>query len=156
MPQIRDEPGPRYASLLQLLQTADTIWNASRLFFAQWDLSPSQFNILNLLNREGPGLTQIELSRELIMHRSNVTGLVDRLEQRKLVERKASQQDRRIWTIVLTGEGRKLTRQILPAYYKIIEELWGDTPPKKAAAIAREMEHLRTQAILITDRFSES
>ena len=155
MPQASHGPGPRYAPLLQLLQTAETIWNASRLFFAQWDLSPSQFNVLNLLNREGPGLTQIELSRELIMHRSNITGLIDRLEQRQLVERKASSKDRRIWTIALTAEGRKFLRQILPHYYRIIEELWGDTPPKKAEELARELEHLRTQAAVVTGRFSE-
>ena len=70
----------RYRALLQLLRTSDTVWNASRLFFARWDLGPSQFNVLNLLHGVA-GLSQTELSRELIMHRSNVTGLVDRLEQ---------------------------------------------------------------------------
>src|SRR6266496_1133102 len=42
-------PGPRYQALLQLLRTAEALWNASRNFFARWDLSPSQFNVLNLL-----------------------------------------------------------------------------------------------------------
>src|SRR5438874_74225 len=37
-------PGPRYQALLQLLRTAEALWNASRNFFARWDLSPSQFN----------------------------------------------------------------------------------------------------------------
>src|SRR5687768_9528186 len=81
-------PGPRYASLLQVLRTAETVWNASRVFFGRWDISPSQFNVLNLL-RGSEGISQIELSTLLIMHRSNVTGLVDRLEERKLVKRQA-------------------------------------------------------------------
>ena len=68
-------PGPRYRALLQLLRTAETLWNASRLFFVRWDLSPSQFNVLNLLYDQPDGCTQIGLSRSLIMHRSNVTGL---------------------------------------------------------------------------------
>src|SRR5439155_27087571 len=37
-------PGPRYRALLQLLRTAETLWNSSRLFFVRWELSPSQFN----------------------------------------------------------------------------------------------------------------
>ena len=86
---------PRYQALLQLLRTADTIWNASRAFFDRWDLGPSQFNVLNLLRLHPDGLSQSELSRELIMHRSNVTGLVDRLERRSLVERKDAAGDRR-------------------------------------------------------------
>ena len=42
----------RYQALLQLLRTADTVWNSSRVFFARWDISPSQFNVLNLLRGE--------------------------------------------------------------------------------------------------------
>ncbi len=43
------KPGPHYEALLQLLRTSESIWNASRVFFGRWDLSPSQFNILNVL-----------------------------------------------------------------------------------------------------------
>ena len=90
-------PGPRYRALLQLLRTAEALWNASRVFFARWDLSPSQFNILNLLCGRPGGCTQSELSHSLIMHRSNVTGLVDRLEARGLVQRRDSAKDRRAY-----------------------------------------------------------
>ena len=149
MPPINSGPGPRYAALLQLLRTAETIWNASRLFFAEWDLSPSQFNILNLLRRDGSGLTQVELSRELIMHRSNVTGLVDRLASRRLVERNASQQDRRVWRVRLTPAGEGLVAKILPEYYHLAEELWGTSTPAQAEKMARELAALETEATLI-------
>ena len=66
-------PGPRYAALIQLLRTAEELWNASRVFFARWELSPSQFNLLNVLTEFPDGCTQSDLSRQLIMHRSNVT-----------------------------------------------------------------------------------
>ena len=52
-------PGPRYAALLQLLRTAENLWNSSRVFLGRWDLSPSQFNVLNLLRDEPGGLSQI-------------------------------------------------------------------------------------------------
>ena len=85
----------RYEALLELLKTAESLWNASRVFFAKWDLSPSQFNVLNLLHLQPDGCSQVELSRQLIMHRSNVTGLVDRLEDRGLVKRTSLPSDRR-------------------------------------------------------------
>src|SRR5438552_12390052 len=91
-------PGPRYQALLQLLRTADTLWNASRVFFARWNLSPSQFNVLNLLYDHPKGLSQIELGRLLVMHRSNVTGLIDRLEARGLVGRRDNSSDRRAFS----------------------------------------------------------
>ena len=44
-----DESHPGYQALMELLRTADTLWNTSRVFFERWNLSPSQFNVLNLL-----------------------------------------------------------------------------------------------------------
>lgn len=138
--------GPRYRPLLQLLRTAETVWNASRIFFLKWDLTPSQFNILNLLRGSTKGLTQIELSRELITHRSNVTGLVDRLVKRRLVQRQTNPNDRRVWRITLTNSGIELIHEILPDYYRHIEELWGGTPAARATRLAKELEQLTRRA----------
>ena len=117
--------GPRYDALMQLLRTADTIWNSSRMLFDRWEISPSQFNILNLLYNKPAGLSQVELSRALIMHRSNVTGLVDRLEARDLVKRSDIPGDRRAYRVSLTVAGKKLVSQILPEYFTAAEALWG-------------------------------
>src|SRR5207247_8634507 len=121
-------PGPRYRALLQLLRTAETLWNVSRLFFARWDLSPSQFNILNLLCDRPDGCTQIELSRLLIMHRSNVTGLVDRLGARGLVQRRDRAHDRRVYRLTLADAGEKRAQPILPGYYAAADEATGPLP----------------------------
>ena len=137
-------PGPRYAALIQLLRTAEELWNASRVFFARWDLSPSQFNLLNVLTDFPDGCTQSDLSRQLIMHRSNVTGLVDRLEERGLVTRKESTTDRRAWLVVLTPAARKLLAEISPHYYAAAEQVWG----KLSAARA---EKLLTELAVISD-----
>ena len=123
-----------------LLRTAETLWNASRIFFARWELSPSQFNVLNLLYDQPGGCSQIELSRQLIMHRSNVTGLVDRLESRRLLKRKDNANDRRAFNVLLTPEGRKLIRQILPHYYQSAEEVWSGMTAARAKKLAAELE----------------
>src|SRR6058998_3128619 len=125
------QPGPRYQALLELLRTAETLWNASRVFFTRWDLSPSQFNVLNLLYDQPQGCSQIELGRLLVMHRSNVTGLVDRLEARGLVRRRDHSTDRRAFNVLLTPAGKQLIRQIQPHYHKAAEEVWGHLPIKR-------------------------
>src|SRR5581483_6626895 len=141
-----DKPGPRYQALIELLRTAETLWNASRVFFARWDLSPSQFNILNLLYEQPGGCTQIELSRQLIMHRSNVTGLVDRLEARGLLQRQDSLTDRRAFIVVLTSTGRKLIRQILPHYYQASETVWGALSIERANQLVSELTVISSTA----------
>ncbi len=151
-----DLPGPRYQALIELLRTAETLWNASRIFFDRWDLSPSQFNILNLLYEQPDGCTQIELSRQLIMHRSNVTGLVDRLEARGLLQRQDSQTDRRAFIVVLTPVGRKLIRKILPDYYQAAETVWGGVTTERAKQLVSELTAISSTAERIAGQDKKS
>jgi DNA-binding MarR family transcriptional regulator len=142
-------PGPRYEPLLQLLRTAETLWSVSRVFFDRWEISPSQFNVLNLASLNPEGLTQTELSRKLIMHRSNITGLVDRLEERALVRRRSEPGDRRAWRVSLTKKGERLVAEIQPEYYRLAEEAWGTIPPAEAERIASDLAKLSEQAVVL-------
>ena len=140
--EFTDIPGPRYVALLELLRTAETLWHASREFFARWNLSPSQFNILNLLRVAAEGCTQVDLSRQLIMHRSNVTGLVDRLEARGLLKRTESPGDRRAHRVILTATGRRLVEKILPDYHRAADTIWGSFPLARTARLVEDLKRL--------------
>ena len=141
-----DEDHPGYRALMELLHTADTVWNASRVFFERWDLSPSQFNVLNLLRFNPAGLSQTDLSRQLIMHRSNVTGLVDRLEKRGLVARREVAADRRAYSVVLTATGARLLGDILPQYYQDAARVWGHLPARRAAELIADLQKVARNA----------
>lgn len=146
MSRHRISPGPRYGALMQLLRTAEGLWEASRVFFAEWELSPSQFNVLNLLRDAAEGVSQTDLSRELIMHRSNLTGLIDRLEKRDLVKRVADPNDRRVKRVMLTPTGRALIKKVLPHYYQAAETVLGHLSPAKADRLARDLEQISGNA----------
>ena len=140
------EDHPGYRALMELLRTADTVWNASRAFFERWDLSPSQFNVLNLLHLNPAGLSQTDLSRQLIMHRSNLTGLVDRLEKRGLVARREVATDRRAYSVVLTAAGARLLRDILPRYYEDATRVWDRLPVRRAAELVADLQQVARNA----------
>ncbi len=142
----------RYEALLQLLRTADTVWNASHEFFERWALSPSQFNVLNLVRLHPEGLSQTELSAELLMHRSNVTGLVDRLEQRELLRREAAAGDRRAYRIVLTRAGSELLEEILPDYHSSAERVWEGLSRSRAARMIQDLQQAARNAQRIAER----
>ena len=141
-----NEAHPGYRALMELLRTADTVWNASRAFFERWDLSPSQFNVLNLLQLNPGGLSQTDLSRQLIMHRSNLTGLVDRLEKRGLVARREVAADRRAYNVVLTPAGTRLLRDILPRYYEEAARVWDHLPVRRAAELITDLQQVARNA----------
>jgi len=143
------QPSVRYAAVLRLLQAADTLWSASRDFFARWDLSPSEFNVLNVLDGREEGLSQTELSRELLMHRSNLTGLVDRLEQRRLVVRRDVAGDRRAYCVVLTAPGTALLRRVLPHYHQAAEAVAAHLSPARATELERDLQGIVENARLV-------
>lgn len=136
----------QYEALLQLLRTTDTLWNSSRLLFARWDISPAQFNVLNLLSDEVRGLTQSQLGKALLTHRSNVTGLVGRLEKRSLVKRSVDLGDQRAWRVVLTSDGRKLLRSVLPIYYEAARRVGGGISEHQTEAVLGILQQLERNA----------
>jgi DNA-binding MarR family transcriptional regulator len=142
-------PSSRYQALLQLLRAADGIWNASRVFFQEWDLSPSQFNVLNLLESTPGGLSQSDLGRQLITHRSNVTGLVDRLEKRGLVQRKEVATDRRAYRVVITRKGCALLHKIFPLYYEKADHVWGSVSSGQISELLTALDQVARNAATV-------
>ncbi|QKW11195.1 MarR family transcriptional regulator [Streptomyces sp. NA04227] len=68
-------------------------------------LTSTQANTLGVLSRGTA--TMRELATALSCDASNVTGVVDRLERRGLVNREPSPTDRRVKHVLLTDEGRR-------------------------------------------------
>lgn len=74
------------------------------------DLHPGQANVLRLLSEPR---TMGELAGGMHCDNSNITGIVDRLEERGLVERQAADNDRRIKRIALTRAGKRLREEFI-------------------------------------------
>jgi DNA-binding MarR family transcriptional regulator len=79
---------------------------------AEFRLSPPQVHALRVLSPEQP-LPLGRLACALGCDASNVTGIVDRLERRGLIERRPSQRDRRVKVLVITAEGAQVRRQLM-------------------------------------------
>ena len=75
------------------------------------NLSPPDAGILRLL-RIAAGISQQELSTKLKIHPSRLVAILDNLEQRKLVERKPHSEDRRLYSLHLTDQGREILELI--------------------------------------------
>jgi DNA-binding MarR family transcriptional regulator len=84
------------------------------------------YDVLWALERSGDGRRRMhELADLVVLSRSNLTRLVDRLEKARLVRRVASEDDRRGAYAEITAEGRKLRRRMWPVYSAAIDELFG-------------------------------
>jgi DNA-binding MarR family transcriptional regulator len=72
-------------------------------------LHPGQAIVVRLLAEPRP---MGELAEAMHCDNSNITGIVDRLEERGLVERRPAEYDRRVKLIALTTEGRDLREDL--------------------------------------------
>ncbi|MFE4815949.1 MarR family winged helix-turn-helix transcriptional regulator [Streptomyces sp. NPDC056704] len=80
---------------------------------AEHALTGAQARLLSLLSLEP--LPMRRLAQKLKCEPSNVTGIVDRLEARGLVERRPDPSDRRVKLAAATQEGRHVARSLRDA-----------------------------------------
>jgi MarR family 2-MHQ and catechol resistance regulon transcriptional repressor len=87
---------------------------------ARHDLTLTEFGIMEALYHKGPMLLG-EVQRRILVSSGGITYLVDRLEKRGLVERRACAEDRRARYAALTEVGEALIEQIFPEHAACIE-----------------------------------
>ena len=77
--------------------------------FGRYDLTPQQYNALRVLRGEGDQkLATLALASRLVSRAPDITRLLDKLEERKLIERERPADNRRMVLIGLTTAGRDL------------------------------------------------
>jgi DNA-binding MarR family transcriptional regulator len=121
MQTISNDPG--YQLTAALLRAADALLRGSQKLFRPHGLTAAQFNVLNLIAGSESGMSQRELSDKLVVDRSNVTGLLDRMEKAGWVRREDDPDDRRIYRISLSITGRKLWEKVNPQYLAAVAEV---------------------------------
>src|SRR5216684_9070877 len=76
-------------------------------------LTPSQFDVIATLGDTG-GMTCKELSEQTLVTKGTLTGVLDRLAKKGLIERVPSREDRRSIIIQLTPKGNARFREVFP------------------------------------------
>ncbi|KPH81544.1 MarR family transcriptional regulator [Bosea vaviloviae] len=99
-------------------------------------LSIPQFDLLSTLT-EREGISQNELAERLYVTKGNVSGLVDRLVQAGLVERRAIAGDRRSYAMHLTPEGRRLAEEGIKTQRDFVAQTLGKLPEGDLAELDR-------------------
>jgi len=127
----RTDPGSEAWSLMHWLMVS----NKRRLVTTggEFELAPQQMIALRVLG--GGPRKMSELAQALFCDNSNVTGIVDRLEERGLVRREAAEGDRRVKLLVLTEEGEWMRQQIT--------ERMAEPPPAIASLSEKDQRALR-------------
>lgn len=102
-----------HAAALALLRTADELRRTIDTLIAPHGVSAEQYNVLRILRGAGEkGLPTLEIAARLLERNPGITRLIDKLEAKKLVERKRCITDRRQVFCTITQAGAELINKL--------------------------------------------
>jgi DNA-binding MarR family transcriptional regulator len=109
---------------LRLLRCSTLLEKTVRSRLAEgFDTTLPRFDVLSALERSPKGLQLGELSRYLLVSNGNVTGVITRLTQEGLVDRRVDENDARVVRVSLTKAGRAAFLKMAAAHEAWIEGL---------------------------------
>lgn len=86
-------------------------------FFEALDVKPAEFSALEIIHNN-PGLRQSTLAKSLGIQRTNMVGMLDKLQDRKLIERRPSETDLRAHELHLTNKGVKFLGHLHQQFFE--------------------------------------
>lgn len=97
---------------------------------APFDLTPVQYGVLYCLwikNKTNPK----DIAEELKLENSTISGVLDRMEKKDLIERQINKNDRRFVEISLTEKGISLQNQVLSTVEHVNQKVMAAIPEDK-------------------------
>jgi DNA-binding MarR family transcriptional regulator len=113
-PEI-DGPGMRF--IARLFRLRDLVFENAQREMAAFGLSPAEFSVLSTLRRSSPPheLRPSQIYKGMLLTSGGLTKVLNTLEQRGLLERRAEAEDRRGCRVRLTPAGISLAERALQA-----------------------------------------
>jgi DNA-binding MarR family transcriptional regulator len=128
--------------LVALLTLHNAIQRRGDAFFQDSGLTDAQFNILNLVGLSRGPMDQLALTERLLVGKSSVSIVLNRMVKAGLIRREEHPRDRRRVVLQLTAKGRALWRRIAPRYEQGVREIFGALPRRRREAFLDDLELL--------------
>lgn len=126
----------------ELIYTTALIYNLLNseiaTYLAPHDMTPGKLNVLVAIKHHGgkDGLPQVQISRHLIVTKSNMTKHLDKLEKEGLITRSARPGDRRVKIVRITAKAERLLDSIWEDYNAHLKQLTGKLNRNKQKQLA--------------------
>jgi DNA-binding MarR family transcriptional regulator len=105
-------------------------------------LTSPEFDVLCTLGNQ-PGMTFKEIGENTLITKTTLTGVVDRLEQKGMVERRPCPEDRRCIRAVLTDKGDNVFREVFPTHVEHLRDRLSALSSSERDEIVRLLQRVR-------------
>ena len=106
-------------------------------------LTMTQFDVIATLGNQPP-MTCKELGEKTLVTKGTLTGVLERLESKGILERKLNPEDARSQMIGLTIEGQKLFEKVFPAHLQHLDKAFNQLSTKELAELSNALQTLTT------------
>lgn len=136
-----------HEAILNVLMTGTSIVKEADKILKPFGLTVTQLNVLMILKYQTPaeGVSQTQLGEMLLVNRSNVTGLVDRMEKAGLVVRRDDPDDRRTKFVRVTSKGAETLLKAEGKYFETMEHITRDFKEKEVDRLCEQMAKIRSR-----------
>src|SRR5579862_3040288 len=131
-------------TLLNVMRTADCVQRAFQRATREWGVTSTQYNVLRILRGAHPsGLTCTAIGSRMITADPDITRLLSRLKNLKLIRQQRDRHDRRVLWTHISDSGLELLRQMDPVIQEAPKELLHQLDEKQVAQLTELLELAR-------------
>jgi MarR family 2-MHQ and catechol resistance regulon transcriptional repressor len=116
---------------LVLMQTSKAIQERIRDEMNKNKLSITEFSVLEVLYLKGKQ-TIHQIGGSILISSGSMTYVIDKLEQKGLLNRSPCPDDRRVIYVTLTNAGNNLMKNIMPQHQELINDMFGSLNNEEA------------------------
>lgn len=135
-------PEPYMRTLRALAETYGQVFRVSSRNIESLGLTPAQFDVIATLG-DTQGLTCKQLGEGTLITKGTLTGVLDRLEQRGLIERRRGEQDSRQIHVHLTPEGQRVFDAVFQRHVDFLGTHFARMPEARQAELTALLGELR-------------
>lgn len=132
-------------ALTILLKASSSVEKVVKRDMSTYGLNATEFTVLELLYSKGRQPIQ-KIGQQVLLASSSITYVVDRLEEKKFVNRVADESDRRVTFCELTNEGEKLMDEIFPKHAEKIAEIFESCSKEEVLALQTTLKKIGYKA----------
>ena len=133
---------PFILSMRELARSYQAFSACSETHLRSLGLTPSQFDVIASLGNTN-GMSMGDLGEKTLITKGTLTGVIDRLEQKQLVEREVPPDNRRCVIVRLTPSGATLFDQVFPDHIAYLKERFERLEPSELELLRVLLARLR-------------